>query len=74
MADAIWDNEEAWTRARYSDIYVDFLKASLLPFRRADEDTRPLTNRLWQTPIVEVILSQQQPDGSWPLVDLPGSV
>lgn len=54
-------------RPRYSGEYVNYLRFTLLPAYASDADVFRASQALAATPIVAVILAQQQPDGSWPL-------
>ncbi len=64
-ADAIWEREEEWVRARYSPAYAAYLRASLPP--DGDRAKAALArDDLARSPIVATILEQQNADGSWP--------
>lgn len=79
----IWDQEDAWVRAPqvlrqfdsrhldltlvHSEEYIDYLRLTLPPAHAPDAAVSRAREKLAATPIVEVILAHQQPDGSWPL-------
>lgn len=63
----IWENEDAWIRARYSPEFIRYLQLTLPPGHKPDREIALAGDALRRTPIVEAILRHQQPNGSWPL-------
>jgi hypothetical protein len=62
-----WDDEQRWTEERYSPAYVAYLRVTLPPTQASEGERNQARQALQWAPMVEVILSQQMADGSWPL-------
>ncbi len=52
---------------RYTPAFVAYLRATLSPTRASDEERNQARDALQRALLVEVILSRQLADGSWPL-------